>query len=110
MRGVLPEGSHQLLDLLDTSAALDHLVQQSLPMVAELEVERIKVFEDGLLPRLESRSQLGEEEAARGRVLVADMRSFEITVRFLEGIQETFRANVVYPLGDPLEADEQVVL
>ena len=58
-------------------------------MVADVDVEVVEVFEDGLLAVLDGGRQLGEEQGAHGGVLVAGMISLQVSVRFLEGEQET---------------------
>ena len=63
-----------------------------------------------LLAVLDGRRQLGEEERGHGGVLVAGVGALQVAVRFLEAEEEPGESRLVDPLGDPLEADEQVVL
>ena len=74
--------------LLDPLAALVRLVDQPLAVVADVDVEVVEVFQDGLLAVLDRGRQLGEEERGDGGVLVADVRPLQVAVRLLEAEQE----------------------
>ena len=88
----LAERRHQLVDSGQPFASFEHLVDEPVAMMADVDEEVVEVFEDGLLPVLDGGGQLGEEQGADGGVLVAGMRPFQVSVRFLEGEQEAMRA------------------
>ena len=85
------------------------LLIEPVAVMADVDEEVVEVFEDGLLPVLDGGGQLGEEQGGHGRVLVACVRSFQVSVRLLEREQEAMGPGLVDPFADPLEADEQVV-
>ena len=62
------------------------------------------------LRSLAAAASSAKRKRAHGRVLVASMISLQITVRFLEGKQEARVARLVDPVGNPLEADQEIVL
>ena len=105
-----PERLHQRQDLVEPLAALVGLVDQVFAVMANVDVEVVEVFHDRLLAVLHGRRQLGEEEGGHGGVLVAGMGALQVPMRFLEAEEKTGESRLVDPLGDPLEADEQVVL
>ena len=73
--GRLRNASISVLDLREALAALVGLVDQPLAVVADVDVEVVEVFEDGLLAVLDGGGQLGEEQSGDGGVLVADVRA-----------------------------------
>ena len=89
---MLAEGGHQRLDLVGPLAPLHRLVDQPLAVVADVDVEVVEVFQDGLLAVLDRRGQLGEEQGGDGGVLVADVGPLQVAVRLLEAEQEARRA------------------
>src|SRR5579863_812252 len=97
---------HEPTDGLDSLAAFEGFVDQPVSVMADVDVEIVKVFEDGPAALFDGGGELGEEQSAHGGILVARIRAFQVTVRFLESEQEAGRAGLVNPLPDPLEADQ----
>src|SRR2546423_1190118 len=58
---------------------------------------------------LHGRGELGEQQTPDGGILVADVSSLQVAVRLLERIEEAGWSDLIDPLGNPLEADEEVV-
>ena len=110
LRGAGAERFHDGLDLRVPLAALAGLGHQPLGVMPHVDVEVVQVFEHRLLAVLHGGGQFGEEQGGDGRVLVAHVHPLQVAVRLLEGEQEARRARLLDPAGDPLEADQEVVL